>query len=287
MDVRTLKKEETEAAAQLLWEAHERVAAPRGVLPPWRSVSATVEVVAMIREGEPEGAVVAERNGRIVGVGFVRRRGEVATLGPLAASEDRRGIGSAVLDELITRADAWGCQAIRLYQPGWQPDSFALFSGRSFAVVDVVARIERPPSSPPRMDAARGLEIAPFRAQDLGELAALDLRLTGLERPRDLAERTRLVARRRGVIVGFLGARGPLLGPAVALDVADLGGLVLRALGETDGAASALFSTAAPTAMLAALGLGFRVVETGFVMSRGVQPPARPPQIYSLFPEIL
>ncbi len=99
----------------------------------------------------------------------------------------------------------------------------------------------------------------------------------------------RLVARRRGAVVGYLGtgAGSGQLGPALALDVADLGALVARALAGVDGPARARLSTAAPTAMLAALGLGFRVVALGTLMVRGVSPPARPPQLYSIVPEIL
>jgi hypothetical protein len=116
---------------------------------------------------------------------------------------------------------------------------------------------------------------------------AFDLRLTGLERHQDLEQIVRLVARRRGAVVGFLGMQRGLLGPAVALDVADLGALIARALAEAGTHATARLSTAAPTAMLAALGLGFRVVEVGLVMSRGIQPPSRSPQLYSIVPEVL
>ena len=236
---------------------------------------------------QAEGALAAEVDGRLAGVGFVRRRGEIATVGPIAAAEPRKGVGSALLDELIARADGWGCQAIRLYQDAWNPDSFALHAGRSFAVVDTVARLERPAGAPPKRDSSRGLEIAPFRDKDLHELMELDLRLTGLERRDDLTGLVRLVARRRGAAVGFLGMQGGLLGPALALDVADLGALIAAALVEAGTHATARLSTAAPTAMLAALGLGFRVGEVGLVMSRGIQPPARPPQLYSLRPEVL
>ena len=165
-------------------------------------------------------------------------------------------------------------------------DAFALCAGRSFAASDVVATIARPAGAPPRLDAARGLEVAAFRASDLAEIASLDVRLTGLDRRDDLQKAVRLVARRRGALVGFLGADGGQLGPALALDVADLGALIARALVEIPGRAVARLSTAAPTAMLAALGLGFRVTSVGTLMVRGLSPPARPPQLYSLVPEI-
>jgi len=218
---------------------------------------------------------------------MVRRRGEIATIGPLAVAAPHRGTGGQILDELIARAEGQGVTAIRLHQDGWNADAFALCAGRSFAASDVVASLARPAGAPPRLDAARGLEVAAFRATDLPEIAALDARLTGLDRREDLQKSVRLVARRRGALVGFVGAaEGGQLGPALALDVADLGALIARALVEIPGRAVARLSTAAPTAMLAALGLGFRVTSVGTLMVRGLSAPARPPQLYSLSPEI-
>ena len=151
-----------------------------------------------------------------------------------------------------------------------------------------MAWVERAPAAPPRLDGARGLEVSAFRTSDLPELLALDLRLTGLERRDDLASGTRLVARRRGQMVGFLGIAGHMIGPALALDVADLGALIARALHElAEARVYARLSTAAPTAMLVALGLGFRVASIGNLMVRGLAPPARPPQLFGVVPEIL
>ncbi len=275
------------AAANLLHDACAHADKAHGARPPWASPSEAMAACAGKLADEPRGGVIAEEGGAVVGVGFVRRRGEAATIGPLASWPHGQGIGGEVLDELIARADAWSCGAVRLFNDGWNADSFALYAGRSFAAVDVVACVERPAGPPPKIDGARGLEVAAFRPADLAEAAALDLRLTGLFRERDISSRVRLVARRRGALVGFAGAEGGRLGPILALDVADLGALTARILVDTPGAAVARLSTAAPTAVLAALALGFRVTALGTVMVRGPAPTARPPQIYSLTPEIL
>lgn len=292
MKLRSLRRQapsgELDEVATVLHETFLRDAAARGAAAPWAAVDDARRLVERYLADENNGhGLVAEDGDAIAGVGFLRRRGEVATLGPLCALTSGQGTGGQILDELIEHADAWGCVAVRLFQDAWNPDSFALYAGRSFFATDVVACVVRPPSAPPRLDAARGLEIAPFRPADLAELVSLDVRLTGLSRPEDLAERVRLVARRRGVACAFLGWGGTELGPALGLDVADLFVLVARALGELPDGAQARLSTAVPTAMPAALALGFRVQSLGTVMVRGVSPPARPPQIYSMSPEIL
>jgi hypothetical protein len=283
VNVRDLEPRDLDAVGPLLHDVFRRAALDHGAPPPWQDAA---EARALAERYLGEGAVVAESGGAIAGCGFVRRRGEIATVGPIAAAVPDRGTGGRVLDELIARAEGWGVSAMRLYQDGWNPASFALYAGRSFAAVDTLVQLERPASPPPRLDAGRGLEVTPFTLADLPEVVTLDHRLTGLERPEDLAG-IRLVARRRGALAGFLGRAGERLGPALALDVADLGALIANALREHDGRASARLSTAAPTAMRAAKGLGFRVTSRGTLMVRGLIPPARPPQLYGLVPEIL
>jgi GNAT superfamily N-acetyltransferase len=284
MQIRPFRRDDIAAAGQLLYEAFARVGEAHGYGPPWPSPEDAAAVCARSLEDEPDGAIVAE-DGDLVGAGFARRRGETATIGPLAAAVWGRGIGGSLLDELVARAEGWGCQAVRLFQDAWNPVSFALYAGRSFAPVDVAAVLERPPGKLP-IGASRGLEIGPFEERDLAEVMALDHRLTGLERPDDLRALTVLVARRRGAVVAFLGRRGGALGPAVALDASDLGTLLQRSLDDLEPLVARL-STAAPVALPMARALGFRIRSLGTVMVRGPAPPARPPQLYSLAPEVL
>lgn len=301
MNVRSLKPSELETVAALLFRAFEESARRRGHAAPWASEQEAHEQLERARVAAPEHVLVAEEGGAVVGVGMVRVRGEVASLGPVATYLEGHGIGGALVDALLERADAAGAVATRLYADAWNPAAYALYAGRGFSVVDVVAHVERAPAAAPALDSARGLEVRAFDApRDLDELQRLDTRLTGHDRPRDLAAMVQLVARRRGGIVGYLGARARagavLLGPAVSVDVSDLFTLITHAMAgsheEGEGEAAGLplrarLSTTAPAASMAALGLGFRVRELGVVMSRGALPPARPPQLYSIDPEIL
>ena len=52
----------------------------------------------------------------------------------------------------------------RLFQDGWNPSAFALYAGRSFAALDSIVQLERPPLPPPRLDGAReGCRPSPGR----------------------------------------------------------------------------------------------------------------------------
>jgi ribosomal-protein-alanine N-acetyltransferase len=298
VDIRTIKPADTEAAGALLYRAFESSAGDHGFPAPWDDEAEVRALLERHRDAAAGRVLVAEEGGAMVGVGALRLRGEVATIGPLATYIQGRGIGGALLDELLRRADEAGTLAQRLYVDAWNPGAYALYAGRGFGVIDTVAHVERAPAPGPALESARGLEVRVFEPRDQDEVQRLDRRLTGHDRLADLGELVRLVARRRGDVVGYLGAREAgrtiLLGPAVAVDASDLFTLITHALAEAglgwsaaDRPLRARLSTTAPAASMAALGLGFRVRELGVIMSRGAPPPARPPQMYSLDPEIV
>jgi GNAT superfamily N-acetyltransferase len=289
MEVRPIQPDELELAGSLLYEAFGRAATERGFPPAWRDVRDSIDLVGRCREADPELTVVASSGGALVGVGAARVRGEVASIGPIAVAADGRGIGGAILDDLLARVDDAGVFGSRLYADAWNPRSYALYAGRGFTMVDLVAHIERPKGAPAMLDSARGLDVREVTPDDMEAIAMLDHKLTGHERRRDLEASIQLVARRRGSIVGYLGASGSTLGPALAVDVSDLFILIAKALalGAADADVTARLSTAPQTAAVAALAMGFRVRELGVVLSRGASPPTRPPQLYSIEPEIL
>jgi GNAT superfamily N-acetyltransferase len=290
VNLRPLVAGDVERAAGLLAAAWRGPAgAGADAASPDRDDRAAAALLERHLAAAPDVAVVADAGGAIAGVGCARVRGEVATLGPIAVAAVGRGTGGALVDALLEHADGAGCHALRAHVDGSDPGAFALLTARGFTAIDVTAAIERPPGRPSAPDGSRGLEVAGPRPGDLDEVLRLDHRLTGHERRPDLEARLRLVARRRGAVVGYLAASGAALGPAVTVDASDLFTLVVRAIAQlgADAAARARLSTAAPTAALAALAVGFRVGGVGVVMSRGAAPPTRPPQLYSLDPEIL
>src|SRR5262249_17827682 len=154
-----LERRDPDAAGELLFEAFARAAREHGHAPPWPDAAAAR---ALAERALAEG-LVADADGAIAGVGFARVRGDAATIGPLAALAPGRGTGGRIVDELVARAEGHGATSVRGYQDGWNPASFALLSGRSFAPFDVIACLERPAAPAPRLDAARGMEFSAFR----------------------------------------------------------------------------------------------------------------------------
>lgn len=307
MIVRNLRPADLDHAGAVLHAAFASVAEEHGYRPPWPDEQRARALLEEYARPDIGDVLVAEEGGVVIGVGAVRIRGEVASIGPIATFVAGRGVGSAVLDGLLSRADDRGALATRLYVDGWNPSAYALYAGRGFGVVDVVAHIERPPGPGPQLGNSRGLEVRPFEDRDLDELSRFDTKLTGHDRRLDLRACVRLVARRRGALVGYLGATRDVqadtarasLGPALAVDASDLVTLVANALLTTDSGAPwmagnpvlrarlSTSATSAPAVSMAALGMGFQIREIGIVMSRGAPPPTRSPQLYGLHPELL
>jgi hypothetical protein len=280
LETRPLTTRDLAAAGALLQAGYDRAARERNLPPRFHSAADATQAAEDLLREEREGALAVVEGTTLLGVGFARRMGDTAVIGPVASTTSGQGSGGALVDELCVRAEGWGVGSIRATFDAGDARAFALFSGRSFAVVDTAARLLRGALPAPRVEGARGLELAAPKGADLEQMVELDRRLTGLERGAELARVVTMCARRRGAVVGFLSARAGQLGPGLALDVADLGVMMARALADHAGPAAALLSTAAPTAMLAAMGLGFRVVGVEIVAVRGLAPPARPPQLY-------
>jgi hypothetical protein len=290
--VARLGQEDVGAAASILFDAFGAAYRRRGHAPPFPTRESAAWLCRAYLDLDPDGCALARTSSEVVGVGFAHPRGAVTSIGPLAARPGApAGVARALMSELD--AVASGSTSVRLFQDGFNPDSFGLYTRLGYAVVDVapylLAEKLEPPIAPPS-------GVRPLTAADLPTLERYDASRTGADRRRDLA----LLAASGGGFVageshdgiaGYLFFRAlparVVIGPAIA-ESAD----VLAAL--VDGVAAALpgrgavirASAAAPIVLRRAFDRGFRVDHLGNLMVRGPYTPP-PAQLYALFPESL
>ena len=185
------------------------------------------------------------------------------------------------------------CDSLRLFQDGFNPDSFGLYTELGFVVRDVAPYLLAVELTPP----ARGTspDIRPGRAEDRAALEELDRRLVGADRARDIqflaATGTVLVFEKRRAIEGFLFLRAlparAVVGPAIATSEEVLCALVDAASAALPGRSAVMrASSSSPAVVRRAFDRGFRVDHLGNLMVAGrmALPPA---QLYALFPESL
>ena len=101
MKLRGLEKRDLEIAGVLLYESFARATRERGQSPPWADAGETMRLAERYLGDELGESIVADVDGAVAGVGFARRRGEAATVGPIAVAAPRQGIGGQILDELV------------------------------------------------------------------------------------------------------------------------------------------------------------------------------------------
>jgi hypothetical protein len=290
--VARLGQEDVSAAAGILFDAFGAAYRRRGHAPPFPTRESAAWLCRAYLDLDPDGCALARSASEVVGVGFAHPRGAVTSIGPLAARPGApAGVARALMGELD--AVASGSASVRLFQDGFNPDSFGLYTRLGYAVVDVAPyllaeRLEAPIAPPSG--------VRPLTAADLPMLERYDAARTGADRRRDLA----LLAASGGGFVASDGRDGisgylffralparVVIGPAIAESADILAGLV-------DGVAAALpgrgavirASAAAPLVLRRAFDRGFRVDHLGNLMVRGPYTPP-PAQLYALFPESL
>jgi len=289
--VRPMSEADIDHAAQILVGAFAQVYRQRGHTPPFPNVESAAWLCRSYLDLDRDGCVMAEAGGVPVGVGFVHLRGPTASIGPVAARPGGpRGVGRALMSHLTDLAR--DCDSVRLFQDGFNPDSFGLYTQLGFAVRDVAPYLLAVEMQP----AARAWpEIRPGRADDLDAVVELDRRLIGADRTRDIeflfVTGTIMVLERRRVMEGFLFLRAlparAVVGPAVATSEEALAALIDAASLSLPGRSAVMRASAAsPLVLQRAFARGFRVDHLGNLMVAGARP-APPAQLYALFPESL
>jgi len=289
--VRPLRDTDVDAAAQILVGAFAQVYRQRGHTPPFPNVESAAWLCRSYLELDPDGCVIAESGDVAVGVGFVHLRGATASIGPIAARlGGPRGAGQALMAHL-SKLTA-GCTSVRLFQDGFNPDSFGLYARLGFVVRDVAPYLLAAELIPAKVVPA---EVRPARPEDRARIEDLDRRLIGADRSRDIeflmGTGTVLVLEHRRALDGFLFLRAlparAVVGPGVATSEEGLCALLDAATLALPGRSAVMRASAAsPTVLRRAFDCGFRVDHLGNLMVAG---PIRlpPSQLYALFPESL
>jgi predicted N-acetyltransferase YhbS len=211
---------------------------------------------------QPDGFVVAEDGGRVVGTGCCVGYPDAGFgwIGLIATAPgyERRGIATRVTEALVAVLAEHGCASVLDASVKGGP----VYERIGFHDRGPTAVLTRPggPLSPP--SAGTGVVCARLAADDLDEIVAHDAVCFGADRRTLLAVARAqrpgrgLVARRDGRVVGYTIAHDPTLAPLVADDAEALHALVAEAvtLPFADGTRVAVPPESVHRATLEALG---------------------------------
>jgi hypothetical protein len=128
-------------------------------------------------------AVVAERDGEVVGSNFLDERDEIRGVGPISVNPQVQGSGAGrmLMEAVIERGR--GARGVRLLQDAFNPVSMSLYTALGFDIKEPVVRI----GGEPRSEPSAGVEVRPLEQADLEACGALCRSVHAIERTGELA----------------------------------------------------------------------------------------------------
>jgi predicted N-acetyltransferase YhbS len=161
-------------------------------------------MVAMLTHPRFHG-LVAERGGQLIATGWADERASITGIGPLVVdpSTQDRGVGRALMEELLARQRERGVPGVRLVQTAYHYRSLALYAKLGFVVRELLSVLQgKPPGTVPA-----DYTVRPASQTDVSACQELCLRVHGHEREHELrdaiAQGTAHVVEHLGRISGY------------------------------------------------------------------------------------
>jgi predicted N-acetyltransferase YhbS len=154
-------------------------------LPDPLSFSGTARLVESRRRAWPDGALVAEQDGAIIGAAISSRWGSLGLFGPLAVHPQhwRGGIARQLLDASLPIYDRWHCRAAVLFTFPASLTHVGLYQSYGFWTRGLTAIMGRPVTEPSPVTQAQSLTaLGAARGDAVAQCAALtDTLFPGLD----------------------------------------------------------------------------------------------------------
>lgn len=214
-------------------------------------------------------SVVAEEGGRIAGSNFLWEGDDIVGVGPITVNPEVQNsrIGSALMTDVIRRADEKGKLSVRLVQAAYHNRSLALYTKLGFDTVEPLSTIQGAPLGV----AIDGHSVRKAKLEDLPGIDALALRVHGHTRHNESAsaigQGSASVVEHDGRITGFTTGVG-FFGHTLGESNEDLKALIASAA--EYGGPGFLLPTRNGEVLRWCLAHGLRIVQPLTLMSRGV-----------------
>lgn len=145
--LREARPEDAEKCGRICFDSFYSVATQHNFQPDFDSVESATDILDVMLNHDGFYAVVAERNGEIIGSNFLDERADIVGLGPITVLREAQneGIGRRLLADALERSDGREAAGVRLVQAAYHGRSMSLYVKHGFQVREPLAVIKGPP----------------------------------------------------------------------------------------------------------------------------------------------
>jgi predicted N-acetyltransferase YhbS len=192
-------------AGRICYEAFATLADQHGFPHDFPNVAAASEPIRWLINHPRVFAVVAERDGRVIGSNFLDERGTISAIGPISVDPhaQNRHVGRLLMDAVLERAHAREAPGVRLLQIAYHNRSLGLYAKLGMEVRGAFAAMH----GEPIRRSFPGYDVRPATPDDEYACNSLCLRVHGHARAGEVREAidagSARVVERLGRITGY------------------------------------------------------------------------------------
>ena len=228
--LRPASLDDAEPAGVICYEAFKTIAEQHGFPPDLPSAAHATDLISVLLSRSHIHAIIAERDGRVVGSNFLWEGDPVAGVGPITVDPDvqNKAIGRQLMEAVLERARQQGISAVRLVQAAYHSRSLSLYTKLGFVAREPLALLQGEPLWP--LDGDHAVRTA--AEADLDAANELCRRVHGHDRAAELrdaiGEGVATVVEHAGRLTGYATGIG-FFGHAVGETTEDLKALIAEA----------------------------------------------------------
>jgi len=201
--IRDMTRDDVTECGRILFEAFREIADQHSFPPDFKSIEEATGFAEYLQSRSY--AVVAERDGRLLGSNFLAETDPVAAVGPISVDPtiQESGVGRALMQAVIERGRS--AHAVRLVQDAFNRTSMALYASLGFDVRDPLVLLEGVLKNAGQQNDE--IEVRRLAADDLEACATVCRKVHGITRTRELRNGLRgfrgYVALREGRVTAY------------------------------------------------------------------------------------
>jgi predicted N-acetyltransferase YhbS len=205
LTLRPASEADVPECGRVCYDAFNSIAARHGFPPEYPSVEVATALVSELTEHPGFFALVAQREGRVVGSGFLDERSAIVGVGHVTVAPEMqgRGVGRALMSAMLQRCTERRVPGVRLLEAAYKNRSMCLYAKLGFDVREPIAVMQGDPLSLQ----IPGYDLRTATVADFEVCNALCLRVHGHDRSGELSDAltrgTARVVERGGRLTGY------------------------------------------------------------------------------------